>query len=250
VKEAKLDEKRWVVVFDAEKADVHDQRMNRYIKYIGPEAEREQAIKTMSARTKVSEGKKLADMNIGDYVSWKSHEGIQKAGSGRIIDVWQNKDGHWTATAKNSFTTVALLDSDLSESKEENYCANCGRMLPTGTSYCSKCDYVTNDQFTGRATTTEEDELQEAIKPEAIEKIKGWIKKDGLRPAAIKLVDWCLYRKCGMTSGSMPDTSEFANGVDEVEDQLKNQDFQGALDAAKETANDMIQAAKDEMGES
>ena len=92
--------------------------------------------------------------------------------------------------------------------------------------------------------------VDEAIKPEAITKIQGWIKEKGLRPAAIKVVDWCLYRKCGMTSGDMPDTSEFANGVDEVEDQLKNQHFQGALDAAKETANDMIQAAKDEIGES
>jgi hypothetical protein len=93
----------------------------------------------------VKEAKKsLANMNVGDLVSWKSHEGVNLRGSGRIIDIWQNKEGKWVATANNSYETVALLDSDLSESKvNETKCVQCRQHFSanklSGDGYCQDC---------------------------------------------------------------------------------------------------------------
>lgn len=86
-----------------------------------------------------------------------------------------------------------------------------------------------------------ENDLNEAgISQKAIDYIKNYIDKFDERTTAIKLIDILLRNTAGVESSDLPDTSTFANGVDEVQSLLEDQDYEGALQVAKETAKEML----------
>jgi len=72
----------------------------------------------------------------------------------------------------------------------------------------------------------------------------------GCREAAVKMINSCLRKKCGLCSEDMPDTSTFANGLDAVEEALDEKDIQGAYDIACETAEEMLEDEGYSMDES
>jgi hypothetical protein len=72
------------------------------------------------------------------------------------------------------------------------------------------------------------------------ELIGKWLRENGSRPTAIKIIDSILRQTTGITSSDLSDSSIFANGLDEIEVHLKQGDFFGAIQVAKETAQEMI----------
>jgi hypothetical protein len=73
------------------------------------------------------------------------------------------------------------------------------------------------------------------------EKIKKMLETQELREIAIKLVDYVLNRKVGLSSSDLSDTAIFANGLDEIEDALIDNDFDGAFEIANDTAIEMLE---------
>lgn len=59
--------------------------------------------------------KNINEYKIGDFVFWKSHEGIKSNGSGKVIDTYESfsTPKQTILTAKNSYETVSLIQSDL-----------------------------------------------------------------------------------------------------------------------------------------
>ena len=85
------------------------------------------------------------------------------------------------------------------------------------------------------------------LTPEAIAGIEKSMQRKGTRPTARRLVDIVLAgHLMGLTSGNLADTATFANGLDSIEQALVQGDFDGAINIAKETAEEMI---RDEGGE-
>ena len=74
-------------------------------------------------------------------------------------------------------------------------------------------------------------------------KLKSLIQKNGARSIAIRLVDKYLmkYTSTFLTSGSLPDTATFANGVDEIEECLIQEEYQDAYSIADSTAQEMLE---------
>ena len=85
--------------------------------------------------------------------------------------------------------------------------------------------------------------LENNLSPKNNSLIEKWIKeKGGVRGAAIRIIDSILSQKTGLVSADyLPDTSTFANGLDEMEDLLSSGDYKGALQIAIETAREMIE---------
>jgi hypothetical protein len=77
-------------------------------------------------------------------------------------------------------------------------------------------------------------------KQKAFDVVEKWVKQLGARKTGIKLVDYCLQKKTGMGHEHLPDSPEFMNGLDAIEEALKAHDIQGAYNIAAETANEML----------
>lgn len=71
--------------------------------------------------------------------------------------------------------------------------------------------------------------------------IDGWISSEGHRGAAAKLVDHMLNSMADLSSSDLSDTVTFADGLDEIEELLSDQDYRQALKVALETAKEMLQ---------
>ena len=71
--------------------------------------------------------------------------------------------------------------------------------------------------------------------------IANYIKELGTRETAVKLIDTNIKKVTGMTSSDLPDDMVFANGLDEVEEFLTQNEFGLAWDSAKETASAMLE---------
>jgi hypothetical protein len=67
-----------------------------------------------------------------------------------------------------------------------------------------------------------------------------WCETMGCRKAAVRMIDSILNTSIGLSSADLSDTTTFANGIDSIEDALEAQDYQGAYEMAKDTANDMV----------
>ena len=78
-------------------------------------------------------------------------------------------------------------------------------------------------------------------KQKAFDVVEKWVKQFGARKTGIKLVDYCLEKKVQMGHEHLPDSPEFMNGLDAIEEALKAHDIQGAYNIAAETANDMLE---------
>ena len=79
------------------------------------------------------------------------------------------------------------------------------------------------------------------LSPEAIAAIQRSMQRKGTRPTAKRLVDIMLSGPLmGLTSNDLADTAIFANGLDAIEEALTRGDFQGAINIAKETSEEMI----------
>jgi hypothetical protein len=83
--------------------------------------------------------------------------------------------------------------------------------------------------------------LHEKLSEKGIAKVEEWIKQLGTRKAAKKMIDIVLNRTCGMPSDDLADTSIFANGLDTVEELLKDKDYQGAYQESVSVAQEMLQ---------
>ena len=97
---------------------------------------------------------------------------------------------------------------------------------------------------------TEKKSINEAVTEKGKATIAKWIGELGIRQAAIKLVDAMLMKRIGLSSADLPDTATFANGVDGVEDFLKDGDYDSAITVAKDTAIEMLEDEGMEMEES
>lgn len=87
----------------------------------------------------------------------------------------------------------------------------------------------------------QKDELAEGLSEESITKLKAACEAKGCRRVAKLLVDKVLASMTGgMTSSDLADTEIFADGLDEIESLLENEDFQDAFNLAKEVASDML----------
>ena len=84
--------------------------------------------------------------------------------------------------------------------------------------------------------------LKEALSEKAINQLTNKISQIGLRPTAMYLVDICISRMLGgLTASDLPDTTIYANGLDEIEDLLTSGEFDSAIHYAKEVANEMVE---------
>jgi len=72
--------------------------------------------------------------------------------------------------------------------------------------------------------------------------IDKWISQFGERETAVKIIDSYLRNRLGgLESSDLPDTSTFANGLDDIEEFLKHGDYKSALVTAKDTAIEMLE---------
>lgn len=83
--------------------------------------------------------------------------------------------------------------------------------------------------------------LNEALTEKGLATLKRWIEEEGERGAAVKVIDSMLKRMVGMSSSDLPDTATFAVGIDEIEDAFADEDYDGAIQIAKETAMAMLE---------
>lgn len=83
--------------------------------------------------------------------------------------------------------------------------------------------------------------LNEGFSEKGMAVVYKWITEGGERFAAKKIIDNVLIKMVGLSSSDLPDTSTFANGLDEMEELLKVKDYSGALDIAIETAKEMLE---------
>jgi hypothetical protein len=90
-------------------------------------------------------------------------------------------------------------------------------------------------------TTPSPDQPNPNVVPEkTIQVLKKWMEQAGSRDAAKRLIDFILKRRLGLGTDDLADTATFANGLDSVSEALEQQDWRGAIDIAKDTANEMI----------
>ena len=85
------------------------------------------------------------------------------------------------------------------------------------------------------------EKINEGFSEKGIATIQKWIEELGARSAAVKLIDTILKKMVGLSSSDLADTATFSNGLDEIEDALNDEDYDGALEAAKETAREMLE---------
>jgi hypothetical protein len=85
------------------------------------------------------------------------------------------------------------------------------------------------------------EKINEGFSEKGIATIQGWIEELGTRSAAVKLIDTILSKMVGLSSSDLADTATFSNGLDEIEDALNDEDYNGALQVAKETAREMLE---------
>jgi len=71
--------------------------------------------------------------------------------------------------------------------------------------------------------------------------IENWIEKFGHRESANKIIDFFIGKLIGLTSSDLPDTATFANGLDEIENYLRDGDYESALTHGKEVADEMLE---------
>lgn len=111
-------------------------------------------------------------------------------------------------------------------------------------SYSDRFESVNEEIGSNDPETSHEglDNLNEAdLSPKAVEYIKNYIEKFDERAMAVKLVDIALKSVAGVESSDMPDTSTFANGVDEIQSLLEDAEYDSAYAMAKDTANEMLE---------
>ena len=83
--------------------------------------------------------------------------------------------------------------------------------------------------------------LKESISPKSAAVIEKWRKELGDRKTGVKLIDYVLERKLGLSSADLADTTIFANGLDAIEELLKEGNYASAINQAIETAKEMIE---------
>lgn len=87
--------------------------------------------------------------------------------------------------------------------------------------------------------------IKEVVSDKNRAMIDKW-RQEGDRQAAIKMINSILRQNLGLEASDLADTSIYANGLDGIETLLKDGNYEGALNSAKETAREMIE---DEGGE-
>ena len=82
--------------------------------------------------------------------------------------------------------------------------------------------------------------LNETISPKTQETIEKWIKKEGVRGAAYKMINSIVLQRTMMDIRDMADTATLAAGIDTVEDALSKGNFESALKLAVEAAKEFF----------
>lgn len=83
--------------------------------------------------------------------------------------------------------------------------------------------------------------LNEGLSPKNNALIEKWCKELGNRKAAVKMIDSILRQRIGLESADLPDTSTFANGLDDIETMLSSGKYERALKVASNTAKEMVE---------
>lgn len=75
------------------------------------------------------------------------------------------------------------------------------------------------------------------------DRLKRIINQCGEQAVAIKLIDSYIkkYTKSYITSSDLPDTATYGSGVDEIQDFLREGEFETAYNIASDTAADMLE---------
>ena len=80
-----------------------------------------------------------------------------------------------------------------------------------------------------------------ALNEKGIATVQRWIEDLGVRGAAKKMIDSALRKTIGLTSEDLSDTTTFANGLDEIESLLEQEEIESAWELAKETTTEMLE---------
>lgn len=89
---------------------------------------------------------------------------------------------------------------------------------------------------------TEKSSVNENVTPKTDAFIEKNMKEIGTRQTAKKIIDLILSDSLmGLTSEDLPDTSTFANGLDDMETALTTGNYKAAIRIAKETAKSMVE---------
>lgn len=96
------------------------------------------------------------------------------------------------------------------------------------------------DNMFGKLDESKRKKVNEALSEKGIANIKKIVSQSGTRDAGVKLIDYFLIKKIGMPSSFLPDTALFANGLDEIESFLEEEDYHEAFELARDTAEDML----------
>jgi hypothetical protein len=83
--------------------------------------------------------------------------------------------------------------------------------------------------------------MNEGISDESKQKLSDACQKLGCRKVAMKLVDKFLLNTLGISSSDLPDSVVYADGLDEIEDLLEQEDWDTAISVAKDTAQNMLE---------
>ena len=85
-------------------------------------------------------------------------------------------------------------------------------------------------------------ETNEGLSEKGVETVKKWCDDMGCREAAQKLIDIVLRKMIGgLSTSDLPDTATLADGLDEIEGLLMDEEYQMAFEEAKNTANAMLE---------
>lgn len=82
--------------------------------------------------------------------------------------------------------------------------------------------------------------LNEGLTPSGVEVVKKWVTAYGTRKAGTHIVNNIINRMAGLSVHDLPDSVTYMNGLDSIEEALKEKDYQGAYNIAKETAQEML----------
>ena len=82
--------------------------------------------------------------------------------------------------------------------------------------------------------------LNEAISPKNQTLIEKWMKSEGARKTAYRMVNSIISQRTGMDIRDMADTATLASGLDTIEEALNSGNFEGALKLTYETAKEFF----------
>jgi len=70
-------------------------------------------IRESNKKKEATEMKNIESVKIGECINYKSYEGINSGGRGKVIDKFQNNQGKWYATIEGIKRVVCISNEDI-----------------------------------------------------------------------------------------------------------------------------------------